>query len=199
MVELTLVFPFLLFVLFGVFEFGLMMYSMGSSRWAAAEGARVVSEIGSQRQKCSLVAGCVSTYGISNTNNPCDADCQAISTINLGPLGVTSIAAIDEIDIQKLTVSSSGALSPDTATPCPCENRYALNGAAISSTYPSDDCKTVPAGSACRNVTLGQADYVSVRIKFHYPWKTGIFTRFPVPNMTATYDVRLEPQRFPGS
>ena len=185
MIEFTLVLPFLFFLLFGVFEFSLMMFSMGSARYAAADGARVVSEQGTVVQACSAVAGCSRLKPALYAGKDCDADCQALSAVNLGPLGTTSIATVDEIEVARLNLSG-GSLTP-ALCPGPCSNAYMLDGTPTRTAYPA----------ASRAVTLGTADYVAVTIRFHYDWKTGIFKGFRVPALAATYDIRLEPQRFP--
>jgi hypothetical protein len=198
MIEFTLVLPFFFFVLFGVFEFGLLMFSLGTSRWSAVEGARVVSEQGTLTQTCSSVPGCAGLANGPGAPNACNADCQAISYINVGPLGSTSIATIDEIDITRLKVTTSGSpptssLTPATSladgTSCSgtCVNKYKLDFSAIG-TPRYDPSK--------RDVQLGQTDYAQVLVKFHYQWKSGIFNQFPVPNLSAGVDIRLEPQGF---
>ena len=182
---MVLVVPVFIFLLFAVFEFGLLMFTLGESRWSAAEGARVVSEQGILAPNCTVVVGCNRLDAPTYAGKLCDADCQALSTINLGPLGTTSIATVDEIDITKLRLVG-GSLTPDTVAPCICTNAYELNGKKISISYPTSG----------RNVTLAAADYAQVVIKFHYNWKTGLFAQFKPPTLTATYDVKLEPQRF---
>jgi hypothetical protein len=191
MIEFTLALPFLMFVLFGVFEFGLMMYSLGSSRFASADAARVISEQGALViNPCSSVPACSS---LDRTTWPlagdCDADCQALSAINRGPLGTTSIATIDEIDVVQLQPDGT-ADTGCAGGPCNV-NRYALDGQRIgSASYPA----------ATRGVTLGSTDYAAVTIKFRYRWKTGIFSSaFPVVSLSSTFNIKLEPQRFPGS
>jgi hypothetical protein len=191
MVETVLVFPVFAFIMFGVFEFAMLMFTLGESRWSAAEGARVISEQGVLAPNCTAVSGCdrlVASYA----GLPCDADCQALSLINIGPLRTTSIASVDEIDITKLKLVA-GNLSTDDVSPCvpKCMNSYKLDGTPIVKSPANKQYL-----AANRGVTLGAADYVEVVIKFHYNWKTGIFAQFPVPFLQATYDVRLEPQRF---
>jgi hypothetical protein len=191
MIEFTLALPLLLFVLFGVFEFGLMMYSLGSARFASADAARVISEQGTLVIKpCSSVPGC---SALDRTAWPlagdCDADCQALSAINLGPLGTTSIATVDEIDITQLRPDGT---ADTTCGGAPCHlNRYTLEGRSIGSgSYPP----------TTRGVTLGSTDYAAVTITFRYQWKTGIFSSaFPVVSLSSSFNVKLEPQRFPGS
>ena len=114
MIEFTLVLPFLLFVLFGVFEFGLMMFSLGASRFASADAARVVSEQGTLViNPCTSVPGCSSldrpTWPLSGD---CDADCQARVAVAESSLMTSSFARILEIDvIQQTKNTSSGALT----------------------------------------------------------------------------------------
>jgi hypothetical protein len=202
MIEFTLALPFLFFVLFGVLEFGLLMFSLGTTRWSAVEGARVVSEQGTLTQTCGQVPGCVGLANGPGASNPCNADCQAVSFISVGPLGSTSIATIDEIDVTRLKVTTSGSPATSTlshakqladGTWCSlshagdCVNKYKLDFSAIGT--PSYD-------PTKRNVQLGQTDYVEVLIKFHYQWKTGLFNQFPIPNLQAGVDIRLEPQGF---
>jgi hypothetical protein len=117
-------------------------------------------------------------------------------------LGSTSIATIDEIDVTRLKVTTSGSPATSTlshakqladGTWCSlshagdCVNKYKLDFSAIGT--PSYD-------PTKRNVQLGQTDYVEVLIKFHYQWKTGLFNQFPIPNLQAGVDIRLEPQGF---
>src|ERR1700730_13018567 len=191
MVETAVIIPVLGYMLFGIFEFGLLMFSVGESRWSAAEGARVVSEQGILVQKCSAVAGCSRLdSGIYTPGTDCNADCQALSVINLGPLGTTSIATVDEIDITKLYVDPADkVLKIDLRSPCQCMNSYTLKGVAITNGVAAYPATT-------RNVTLGSADYVELTIKYHYAWRTPMFQQFGTPNQQATYDVKLEPQRF---
>ena len=200
MIEFTLALPFLFFVIFGVFEFGLLMFSLGTSRWSAVEGGRVVSEQGNLTQICIQVPGCA---GLANGPKPvdtaaCNADCQAVSFVNNGPLGSTSIATIDEIDITRQQVTTSGSpltssfsdattLADGSSCSGTCVNRYLLDFTTVGTPH-YDPSK--------RDVQLGQTDYAKVLIKFHYQWKSGIFNQFPVPSLQAGVVVRLEPQGF---
>lgn len=192
MVEFAMIAPVLFFLLFGVFEFGLMMFSLGSARYASADAGRVVSEIGQLTKQCQNVPGCGNLASPGTPTADCDADCQALSAINLGPLGTTSIATVDEIDVAKLQVNANGSLSCQGSTTLqpPCANnvnKYQLNGTAIG-------VKSYPSGT--RDVTQGEADNAAVTVKFRYLWKSGIFRQFAVPNLQATYFIKLEPQRF---
>ncbi|HEV3234707.1 MAG TPA: TadE family protein [Candidatus Dormibacteraeota bacterium] len=196
MTEFALVIPVLMLTLFAIFEAALIMFSVGSARYASADGARIISEQGIAAQTCSKVPGCIKVY--NSPNKSCDADCQAISAINLGPLGTTTIASVDEIDVQKQMTACDGTIKPDDGTGgcsgpsngCPCVNKFHLDGTSAGTT-------SYPAGT--RNVILGQSDLAAVTVKFHYVWKTGFFMKNPFPVIATAYIVRLEPQKFPGA
>jgi hypothetical protein len=94
-------------------------------------------------------------------------------------------------------VACNGTVSPDDGTggcsgpanACPCQNKYTLAGGAVAG-WTNNYAPTN------RGVTLGKADLIAVTVKFHYVWKTGFFSRTPIPNLSATYRVTLEPQKF---
>jgi hypothetical protein len=180
MIEFTLVMPVLFFILFGIFEYAIMMFDLGATRFAAAEGAKVEAQVGSGLTKCSLVPDCTRVFGTALVD--CNADCQAISAINRTAVGTTSLEEVTEIDVVKL--ASDGSFVPVANT----LQQYTLSGASAgSATYP-------PSG---RDTGLGTSDYLSVVIKFTYHWRTGIFsTLLPAPQMQAAYSVRLEPQKY---
>ena|SRR5438105_3486659 len=113
MVEFALVAPLVLFLLFGVIESSLLLFSVGTARYAAGEGARQASELG----------------------NATNADTSAVQVIRTGPLGQTSLVSVSEIDIYRMTPPLPTTQIP----PCPdlsaC-NKYRLDGTAISVTWP---------------------------------------------------------------
>ncbi len=181
--------PIAFFTMFAVLEFGLMMFDLGSTRFAAEEGAKVEAQAGNKVVKCTDLPGCQTIFPGGPGNPNCDADCQAIVTINNTALGTTKLEQVNEIDIEKL--SSDGKFQPLSPR---VYNAFNLNGQLCSSgcsphsNYPS----------STRDTTLGTADYLAVTIVFTYNWETGLFNQFAKPKFTVNYDVRLEPQRFPA-
>jgi Flp pilus assembly protein TadG len=109
-VEFALVAPVLLFLFFGVLEGSLLVFTMGTYRYSAAQAASQDAELG----------------------NASNADTQAIQTIQSGPVGQTALASVQHIDIYHLIQQSNGQLTVDTAK----YNSYNLNGTAISVTWP---------------------------------------------------------------
>jgi Flp pilus assembly protein TadG len=108
-VEFAFVAPIALFLIFAVLEAGLVLFTIGTSRFAAGQGAIRDAELG----------------------NASNADTQAIQTIRTGPLASTSLATVTEIDIYRLNVQSNGQLTVDASA----YNRYRLDGSAISVTW----------------------------------------------------------------
>jgi Flp pilus assembly protein TadG len=105
MVEFALVTPILFFLLFGVLEGGLLLFSVGSSRYAAGEAARQETESG----------------------NAASADQDAIAVIRTTPMGTTRLSQITEIDVYRLIEQSNGTLTVDPAR----INKYNLDGTSI--------------------------------------------------------------------
>jgi hypothetical protein len=196
MVEFTLVAPIVFFTMFGIFEFGLIMFDLGSVRFAAEEAAKVEAQAGNTTTKCASLPGCAAIYSGAPGNPDCDADCQAIVTINNTAVGRTSLLQVDEIDVEQL--SNDGKFQPLSPRKY---NAYNLKGLACSS--PCTPSSTYP--TSTRDTTLnpsstgitGPPDYISVTIKFTYQWITGIFKQFPTPSFNISFFVRLEPQKFP--
>lgn len=109
MVEFAFVAPIVLFLLFAILEGSLLLFTIGTSRFAAGQGAIRDAELG----------------------NAASADTQAIQAIRTGPLGSTSLATVTEIDIYRLKAQSNGQLTVDSTA----YNRYRLDGSAISVTW----------------------------------------------------------------
>lgn len=107
--EFAFVAPIALFLLFAILEGGLLLFTIGTSRFAAGQGAIQDAELG----------------------NATNADTQAIQVIRTGPLGSTSLATVSEIDIYRLQEQSNGQLTVDATA----YNRYRLDGSAISVTW----------------------------------------------------------------
>jgi Flp pilus assembly protein TadG len=110
MVEFALVAPLILFLLFGVIESSLLLFSVGTARYAAGEGARQAAELG----------------------NATNTDTSTVQVIRTGPLGQTTLVSVTEIDIFRMTQDSSGVLTADGSA----YNRYRLDGTAVSVTWP---------------------------------------------------------------
>ena len=109
LVEFAFVAPIALFLFFVVLEGGLIMFTIGTSRFAAGQGAIRDAELG----------------------NAANADTQAVQVIRTGPLGSTSLATVTEIDIYRLLLQSNGQLTVDSTA----YNRYRLDGTTISATW----------------------------------------------------------------
>jgi TadE-like protein len=107
MTEFALVSPVLLLILFGVLESGLLLFSVGSARFAAGEAARQEAESG----------------------NAANADALTIGIIRGTALGTTNLAQVRHIDIYKLTEQANGTLTVAPGT----INSYNLDGTARNS------------------------------------------------------------------
>jgi hypothetical protein len=107
MTEFALVSPVLLLILFGVLESGLLLFSVGSARFAAGEAARQEAESG----------------------NAANADSLSIGVVRGTALGTTNLAQVQRIDIYKLQEGGGGAL---TVVPGTIDS-YNLDGSARNS------------------------------------------------------------------
>jgi Flp pilus assembly protein TadG len=112
MTEFALVSPVLLLILFGVLESGLLLFSVGSARFAAGEAARQEAESG----------------------NAANADALTIAIVRGTALGTTNLAQVRHVDIYKLNEQANGTLTVAPGT----VDSYNLNGTAIGATpWPS--------------------------------------------------------------
>jgi Flp pilus assembly protein TadG len=120
MTEFALVSPVLLLVLFGILESGLLLFSVGTARFAAGEAARQEAESG----------------------NAANADSFSIQVVRGTALGTTNLAQVQHIDIYKLQEQANGTLTvvpgtvdsynldgtPRGAIPWPSSSRDVKNG-----------------------------------------------------------------------
>src|SRR6267143_3536028 len=91
MVEFAIVAPILFFLLLGIFESGLLLFVVGTARFAAGDMARQESESG----------------------NATNADQVSIAVIRNGAMGTTNLAVIRQIDVFKLNEDPvTGVLTP---------------------------------------------------------------------------------------
>jgi Flp pilus assembly protein TadG len=109
MTEFALVVPVLVVLIMGVLDGAFLMFSVGTARYASAEGSRIASQLG----------------------NAANADSQVLQTIRSTVNG-TQLFSVGEIDIYKLNQDGNGNLTPDPSH----TNRYNLDGSAISSPVP---------------------------------------------------------------
>jgi hypothetical protein len=193
-VEFALAIPTIFILLFGIFEFGLLFFDLGTTNYAANEAARVAAQAGNGTTSCAALPGCAALFPPPippAVPPPCDGDCQALVAINQTQLGGTSLEQITSIHFRLL--NTDGSTCP--AGGCK-ENIW---------TFPNDGVnppKLQPCPSAgcydysSRNTTYGKMDYLQVEIDFTYNWKTGLFEKFDHPKLSATYTVRIEPQKF---
>jgi Flp pilus assembly protein TadG len=176
MVEFAIVAPILLFLLFGIFESGLLLFVVGTARFAAGDMARQESESG----------------------NAANADQVSIAVVRNGAMGTTTLALIRQIDVFKLTEDPiTGVLTPAcnagaTSPPLPCPNvynTYKLSGATT-------DGLAVRWDPATRIVKNRATDFLGVKIWYQYNWKTGIFLAPSSVQLNIQFDIRLEPQTY---
>ena len=109
MTEFALVVPILLVLIMGVLDGALLLFSVGTARYAASEGSRVASQAGSAAAADTLVLQII-------RNN----------------VGTTRLFDVTEVDIYKLNQDGNGNLTPDPAR----YNRYALDGTPMVSPEP---------------------------------------------------------------
>jgi Flp pilus assembly protein TadG len=106
--EFALVVPVLFLLIMGVLDGAMLMFSVGTARYAAAEGSRVAATLG----------------------NAANTDAQVLSIIR-STVGTTQLFSVGEIDIYKLNQDqSTGALTQDPSK----INRYALDGTPLGPT-----------------------------------------------------------------
>ena len=105
--EFALVVPVLLMLIMGVLDGALLMFSVGTARFAAAEGSRVAATLGN----------------LSTT------DSQVVATVR-DKVGTTQLFSVTEVDIYKLNQDGVGNLTPDPSK----INKYALDGTPLGPT-----------------------------------------------------------------
>ena len=105
MTEFALVAPVLFFLLLGIIDSTMLLFSIGSARFAAGEGARQASESG----------------------NAADADAQILLAVRRTALGQTKLATVNHVDIYRLVEQANGALTVDNAR----YNTYRLDGTPV--------------------------------------------------------------------
>lgn len=111
MTEFALVVPVLFLMIMGVLDGALLMFSVGTARYASAEGSRMAATLGS----------------VPST------DTQVLSVVR-NAVTTTQLFNVTEIDIYKLNQDGNGNLTPDPAH----YNRYALDGTPIGlTTWPA--------------------------------------------------------------
>jgi Flp pilus assembly protein TadG len=127
--EFALVAPVLFLLLFGILESGLLLFSVGSARFAAGECARQESESG----------------------NAANADTVSIGVVNATALGQTKLATVQHIDIQRQIQQANGTLAPDGAH----INSYQIDGTPIGAiTWPPSSRDVINGQSDFLGVTI---------------------------------------------
>jgi Flp pilus assembly protein TadG len=112
MTEFAIVAPILFFLLLGIVESGLLLFTVGTARFGAGEIARQESESG----------------------NAANADQISIQQLQRSALGTTTLAEVVEIDIYRLIEQPNGSLTIDLLH----YNRYRLDGTPLGAiTWPS--------------------------------------------------------------
>jgi hypothetical protein len=193
MVEFALIAPTFFLMVFGIVEFGLLMFNVASSRYASGEAARIESYAGNTSQICSAVKGCTGSEfePAAVPLGQCDADCQAIGAINSSPVGTTSLEKVLWVEIRQCP----NAVCPNA----PGSGLGTYNIRAGNDTCLGTDmahCNTYP--STIRSTSANTPDYLEVTLHYQYDWKTGLLKAIhnaPVV-LDASYLVRIEPQKF---
>lgn len=101
MTEFALIMPLFFIFILGLLDGGLLMFSVGTARYATVEGARLLAQLG----------------------NASTADEQSIRVMR-DRVGTTGIFSVDEIDVYKLNQDGSGKLTPDPIF----YNKYRVDG-----------------------------------------------------------------------
>jgi Flp pilus assembly protein TadG len=109
MTEFALVVPILLLLVMGVLDAALLMFSVGTARYATGEGSRMAAQLG----------------------NAASADSQIVAIIR-STVGTTRLFDVTEVDIYKVNQDFNGNLTPDPTY----FNRYALDGTPLISPEP---------------------------------------------------------------
>ena len=109
MTEFALVVPVLLLLIMGVLDGALLMFSVGTARYADSEGSRVASQMGNAANTDSLVVAVIQNS-----------------------VGTTKLFDVTEVDIYKLDQDGNGNLTPDPTY----FNRYAIDGTPLISPEP---------------------------------------------------------------
>jgi hypothetical protein len=102
--EFALMAPVLFMMMLGMLDGGLLMFTVGTSRYAVTEGARLSAQLG----------------------NATTADDQAIQLIRKH-VGTTGVFSVTEVDIYKLNKDASGNLTPDPVL----YNKYRIDGSPM--------------------------------------------------------------------
>jgi len=117
MTEFAIVLPVLFMLMLGVLDGGLLMFSVGTARYATVEGARMAAQLG----------------------NAATTDDQSIRVIR-EHVGATGIFTVDEVDVYKLNQDANGNLTPDPVL----FNRYRIDGTPMTSGYIAIQAETAP-------------------------------------------------------
>ncbi len=121
MVEFALVAMALLFLIFATLDGSLLIFSVGTARFAAGEGGRIAAERG----------------------NVATTDTEILQAVRNTALGTTRLAEVTEVDIYRMTEDSAGNLNTDYSR----YNKYRLDGTVIQQTWPAAS-RNVTSGSS---------------------------------------------------
>jgi Flp pilus assembly protein TadG len=129
--EFAVVLPILFFLLFGVMEGGLLMFSVGTARIAAGEAARQLSESG----------------------NAANADQVTLQVIRNTAMGTTNLSVVNHVDFYRLIENANGSFTVDNSK----YNKYNLDGSNYSgwaNTWPSSSRNVINGQSDFIGVTI---------------------------------------------
>jgi Flp pilus assembly protein TadG len=118
--EFALVVPVLCMLIMGVLDGALLMFSVGTARYASTEGSRLAAQLGN----------------VSTT------DAQVVDKVR-STVGTTQLFSVSEVDIYRLNQDGAGNLTPDLAH----YNRYRLDGTALGPISWPPSSRNVSSGS----------------------------------------------------
>jgi Flp pilus assembly protein TadG len=101
--------PVLFLIVMGVLDGGLLIFSVGSARYAAGEGSKLAAQLG----------------------NAANTDSQVLAVVR-NTVGQTSLFQVNEVDIYKLDQDGNGNLTPNLTY----YNKYKLDGTQLINPEP---------------------------------------------------------------
>ena len=107
--EFALVAPILFLIVMGVLDGGLLIFSVGTAKYAAGEGSKLAAQLG----------------------NAATTDTQVLQVVR-STVGQTTLFQINEVDIYRLDQDGNGTLSPNPTY----YNKYKLDGTQLISPEP---------------------------------------------------------------
>ena len=166
MVEFALIVPFVFFLIFGVMDGSLLVFSVVSTQFAAAQGDKAAAQAG-------------------NAKSPEDADQLALDAVRrvVGPTTIIKVIKVEIFELNRDVVT--GALSPNLNH----LNSYNLDGTFWNGTIQHWDPVT-------RSVTNGNSSYIGLKLYYSYTLHATFLPNALPSVFSATSDGRIEPQTY---